>query len=127
MKNFKFLFFIFSLIVCEDNLITLEDEIISEADISIQTACENIKNPTSANDCVIATLEWDFRCCYAYVKNGRQKAKEHCKYLKDKASEIKSYVKSLKDETNLNYVINCEGNFIAKNVYMAFLIILLIL
>ncbi len=125
MKNFKFLFFIFSLIVCDDQLTTVEHQIIFPNE-TIKNACENIQNPTSKNDCVIATLEWDFRCCYIYINEGENKKKGKCKYIQDNIKAIKAEAKSLKQD-NSKYKINCEGNFLTKNVYLSFFILLLIL
>jgi hypothetical protein len=118
MKKIKFLFFIFS-ILC--------DEVKSNANESLKEACEKIPNPTRANDCVIATLEWNYRCCYVYVKEGKTISNKSCKYFEDNGSKIKLYAKTVREEQNLNYKINCEGNFMNKNVFMNFLILLLIL
>ena len=128
MKKIKFLFFIFSIILCDEvTLKTLDERIKSNANESIIDACKRIPNPTRANDCVIATLEWNYRCCYVYVKEGKEISHESCIYLEDKGSMIKLYAKTLKKELNLNYKINCEGYFMNKNVFMSFLILLLIL
>ena len=61
------------------------------------------------------------------LKKEKKFSHESCIYLEDKGSMIKLYAKTLKKELNLNYKINCEGYFMNKNVFMSFLILLLIL
>lgn len=124
MKKLLFLLYIISQIICDETLESLNLIIQSGTNQSYISACEGIK-PTSARDCVVGTVEWDYRCCYVYYKNKKVKFDEHCQYLEDKASSIKTYAQTLKKTYNENYKINCNGNFLKFYIHLIIFILLL--
>ncbi len=125
MKYLIFLFYIISGILSEESLETVDLIIQGSANSTYKSACEGI-TPSSARDCVVGTVEWDYRCCYVYYKKNKNKVDEKCRYLEDKASSIKKYAKNLKNIYNENYKIDCKGNFINFKIHSLFVILFLL-
>ena len=121
MKIYLLLFYIISFILCDSTLQTINDIISSNSNYA--SACKNII-PYSKMDCAIATLEWDYKCCFIYIKNGKKKENLKCDYIKDNENIIKDYSKQLKNE-NKNYKVICDGIYIKYKIYLITFILLL--
>ena len=123
MKIYIVLFYIITFIFCDNTLTTIKNIISSNANSSYVSACENII-PSSKMDCAIATLEWDYKCCFIYIKNGKNKENKKCVYIEDKDIIIKKFSQLLEKE-NKNYKVICDGIYIKYKIYLITFILLL--
>ena len=121
MKIYILLFYIITFIFCDNT--TINEIISSNANSNYVSACENII-PTSKMDCVIATLEWNYKCCFIYIKNGKNKENKKCVYIEDKENIIKDYAQQLEKE-NKNYKVICDGIYIKYKKSLIIFILLL--
>ena len=116
MKKLYLLFFFLSLIFCDNELQTLEEKISQDVNQNYLSSCELII-PRSKIDCVIATLESNFNCCYVYINKS-------CVYLSDNYKIIKSYANSLKIQDS-NFQVICKECFIKYHIYLLLIIFIL--
>jgi hypothetical protein len=121
MKIYLLLFYIISFILCDSTLQTINDIISSNSNYA--SACKNII-PYSKMDCAIATLEWDYKCCFIYIKNGKNKENKKCVYIEDKDIIIKKFSQLLEKE-NKNYKVTCDGIYMKYKIYLITFILLL--
>ncbi len=115
MLNFRlpllFLFLILSVLCDENNIL---DEVKREQNY-IETyyiGCSKIKGNVTPKDCAIATLEWDFKCCYVAFGDTKE-----CRYLKDDKKWIKKYKAALNaDDAD----IRCSSFIIKFRLFFIF-------
>ena len=123
MKKLYLLFFFLSLIFCDNELQTLEEKISQDVNQNYLSSCELII-PRSKMDCVIATLESNFNCCYVYINKGKKHENKSCVYLSDNYKIIKSYANSLKIQDS-NFQVICQECFIKYHIYLLLIIFIL--
>ena len=109
MSNTKIIFLLINitLVLCNSNITT---QVANEKEYIevFYKGCERLLNATSKN-CAIATLEWDFKCCYVQIGEHNKS----CRYLKDDNKWIKNYAIQLGNENeNEKVIIECESSFI---------------
>lgn len=121
MLNFRlpilFLFLILSILCDENNIL---DEVKREQNyIEVYyVGCSKIKkNNLTAKDCAIATLEWDFKCCYVAFNDITE-----CRYLKDDKKWIKNYKAALNAD---NVDIRCSSFIIKFRLFVIFMFLII--
>ena len=108
MSNTKIIFLLINitLVLCNSNITT---QVANEKEYIevFYKGCIRLLNATSKN-CAIATLEWDFKCCYIQIGEDNKT----CEYLKDNNKWIKNYKNALEESSGEKVTIKCESSFI---------------
>ena len=83
--------------------------------------CERLKkinqtdeNRPSSKNCAIATLEWDYKCCFVQI--GEKNLS--CMYLRDNNKWIKDYKKTLGDVTGETIKIECGFSYLKFSLFL---------
>ena len=120
MSNTKIIFLLINIILtfCDDNTTNILTEVADEKKYieTFYKGCQRIANVTSKN-CAIATLEWDFKCCYVAFNDITE-----CRYLKDDKKWIKNYKAALNAD---NVEIRCSSFIIKFRLFVIFMFLII--